>query len=67
MSRITEKSPENITVRGQEVPAWFVDEGGRRFDFEGVAVLDDDGCFELSQLTQDQCILSPGVIYQLHK
>jgi hypothetical protein len=65
MTAIMEKRPENITIRGKKVPAWFVDKQGRRFEFESMAVLDRDGRFEMSQLTERQCILFPGAIYEL--
>ena len=64
MGSIVEKGPENITVEGRKIPAWFIDERGDRFEFEGVAQLDADGGFELSKLRADQCILAPGVLYQ---
>lgn len=64
MSSIVEKGPENITIDGRKVPAWFIDDQGHRFEFEGEAQLDADGDFELSKLRDDQCILAPGVLYQ---
>ncbi len=65
MTAIAEKGPENITIRGKKVPAWFIDKHGRRYEFESMAVLDRDGRFEMSQLTESQCILFPGAIYEL--
>lgn len=64
MAAIVEKGPESITIRGQRVPEWFIDEFGRRYEFESMAVLDRDGGFELSQLTANQSILYPGAIYE---
>ena len=65
MTAIMEKGPENITIRGKKVPAWFVDKHGRRYEFESMAVLDRDGRFEMSLLAANQCILFPGAIYEL--
>lgn len=64
MAAIVEKGPETITIRGQKVPEWFVDEFGRRYEFDSMAVLDKDGCFKMSQLADNQSILSPGAIYE---
>lgn len=64
MAAIVEKGPETITIRGQKVPEWFVDEFGRRYEFDSMAVLDKDGGFEMSQLADNQSILYPGAIYE---
>lgn len=64
LAAIVETGPENITIRGRKVPAWFIDEFGRRYEFESMAVLDKDGGFEMSQLTANQCIIAPGAIYE---
>jgi len=65
MTSIVEKGPENIIIRGQKVPAWFIDKQGRRFEFESMAILDQDGRFDLSRLTENQCSLYPGAIYEI--
>ena len=65
MTSIVEMGPENITIRGKKVPAWFIDKHGSRYEFESMAVLDRDGRFDMSQLTERQCILAPGAIYEL--
>lgn len=64
MAAIIEKGPETITIRGKKVPEWFVDEFGRRYEFDSMAVLDRDGGFEMSQLAENQSILAPGAIYE---
>lgn len=64
MAAIVEKGPENITIRGKKVPSWFIDEFGRRYEFESMALLDKDGGFEMSQLTSNQSIIAPGAIYE---
>ncbi|THJ45030.1 hypothetical protein [Aeromonas veronii] len=65
MTRIVKVSDRTITIRDQKVPTWFVDELGRRYEFDSMAVLDQNGRFEMSNLNKRQCILSPGAIYNL--
>ncbi|MEM0550467.1 MULTISPECIES: hypothetical protein [Aeromonas] len=65
MTRIVKVSDRTITIREQKVPTWFVDELGRRYEFDSMAVLDQDGCFAMSNLSKRQCILYPGAIYSL--
>lgn len=65
MANIVQKGPHNITIRDTKVPAWFIDERGRHYEFESMAILDSDGRFDMNNLQSDQCILFPGAIYQL--
>lgn len=57
------KGPVTITIRGQKVPEWFVNDSGVRFEYDSMAALDKNGGFDLSQLEDGQCIIAPGVIY----
>lgn len=65
MANIIHKGPCNIIIRGKRVPAWFIDSEGHRYEYESMAILDEEGRFDMDKLQSDQCILFPGVIYQL--
>ncbi|KHE98643.1 hypothetical protein BHR43_17605 [Aeromonas salmonicida subsp. salmonicida] len=64
MQRIVEHGPLSATIGGRRMPRWFVDESGHRYEFHSIAEDNGEGGFDLSQLTERQCILAPGVIYE---
>ena len=63
MSSIAEMGPLTITIRDKKVPEWFVSADGSRYEFDSMAPLDRNDCFELAQLKPGQVVIAPGVIY----
>lgn len=59
---IEDKGPEIGTYRGRGIPAFIVS-GGRRFDYDRIAI-EKDGGVELSQLRRDERVIAPGLIYR---
>ena len=51
------------SCRRRRIRNWILSEGDF-FDFERLATEDEDGCINMSQLADDECVLSPGVIYK---
>ena len=63
--RVIERGPSIGEHKGREIPSYFVDSRGLRYDFNRVAVLDGDGGFVLGHLAKDEAIMAPGLIYRL--
>lgn len=51
-------------VKGVECPAWIRVDSGQRYDYIRESFEDDEGGTPLSQLSQDEQLLAPGVIYK---
>ena len=49
--------------QGRDIPA-FIQARGARYAFEGIAVEDHDGSIAVSQLCDDELLISPGLIYR---
>ena len=62
--RVVEHGPLSAIVAGRRMPRWFIDERGHRYEFKRIAEENRCGGFDLKQLTGNQCILAPGVIYE---
>tara|TARA_R110001583_G_scaffold52147_1_gene162163 strand:+ start:2667 stop:2882 length:216 start_codon:yes stop_codon:yes gene_type:complete len=64
MAHVDMKSQRtHMLYRGRRIRNWILSEGDF-FDFERLATEDEDGCINMSQLADDECVLSPGVIYK---
>jgi NTP pyrophosphatase (non-canonical NTP hydrolase) len=52
-------------VAGVECPAWIMNDNYERFDYIRESYTDTDGSTPLDQLSSNEQLLAPGVIYQL--
>jgi hypothetical protein len=52
---------------GREIPAFVVDEFGRRFAYAGVAPRKWNGVFDADALSAGEFIVRPGLIYRLER
>lgn len=60
---IVEQGPSIGEYRRESIPEYIVDSNGDRFEFNRIA-LEGDGGLEPSQLEQNECLISPGLIYR---
>lgn len=60
---IVEQGPSIGEYRRESIPEYIVDSNGDRFEFNRIA-LEGDGGLEPSQLDQNECLISPGLIYR---
>jgi hypothetical protein len=63
---IVEQGPSIGEYRREPIPEYIVDSNGVRFDFDRIAI-EGYGGLEPSQLEQNECLLSPGLIYRRSK
>jgi hypothetical protein len=63
---IVEQGPSIGEYRRESIPEYIVDSNGVRFDFDRIA-LEGDGGLEGAQLDQNECLISPGLIYRRSK
>jgi hypothetical protein len=59
---VTETGPSVGTYRDRDIPAYIVSDRGR-YTYDRIAV-ETDGGVELSQLSRDECVIAPGLIYR---
>jgi hypothetical protein len=60
---IIEHGPSVGEHHGKEIPAYILDDDGTRYDYNRVAV-ETDGGVELSQLSREEVVIAPGLIYR---
>ena len=63
---IVEQGPSIGEYRRESIPEYIVDLNGVRFDFDRIA-LEGNGGLEAAQLDQNECLISPGLIYRRSK
>lgn len=60
---IKELGPSVGEYHGRPIPAYIIDEAGIRSNYDRLAV-EKGGRVELSQLSSDECVIAPGLIYR---
>lgn len=60
---ITEHGPSVGTFKDKPIPAYIVTDRGERFEFARIGEIVDGG-FEMSQMSRDECVIAPGLIYR---
>lgn len=63
--RITEKGDSIGDYHGYSIPAFIITDDGRRYEYDRIAVVDEDGGCGLSQLARSEVVIAPGLIYRL--
>jgi hypothetical protein len=63
---IVEHGPSIGEYRRESIPEYIVDSNGARFDFNRIAI-EGYGGLEPSQLEENECLISPGLIYRRSK
>lgn len=58
------KSIETINFGNSKIPVWIIS-NGQKMMFDRPAYIDEDGGSPLSQIRDDECIVSPGAIYRV--
>ena len=64
MGNVIDKGGSIGDVQGIECPAWVKCSDGERYDYDRVAYTDEDAGVPLSQMSNDEVLLAPGVIYK---
>lgn len=63
---VIEHGPSIGTFRDKDIPSYIVTSDGVRHEFMGttLAIEAPEGSVELARLDQDECVISPGLIYR---
>lgn len=62
--KIVEFGPSLGSYRDRDIPAYFVTAAGTRHEFDRIAVVHPEGGVELSQMTPNESVIAPGLIYR---
>lgn len=60
---IVERGPSVGEYRRESIPEYIVSSKGVRFEFDRIALEGENG-LEPAQLEENECIISPGLIYR---
>lgn len=61
--RVTAEGPSIGTYRDRPIPEWM-NKAGERFNYDRIAIEDEDGGCPLSQMRPDEFMVAPGLIYR---
>jgi hypothetical protein len=53
-----------LLYKGYRVRNYFIEPTGAVFDFSRFAQHNEDGSINMNQLSDDECLMAPGVIYK---